>query len=71
MAFDNEQKGQKNYLDHGYNTVIYYTITSFVLLNYDLINQIQNLEDPWLHKIPLNALQLKNCLILPRNANIN
>jgi len=52
MAFDNEQKGQKNYLDRGYNTVIYHIVTSFVLLNYDPINQIQNLEDPWLHKTP-------------------
>src|SRR6185369_4227251 len=28
MAFDNEQKGQKNYLDHGYNTVTFHTVTS-------------------------------------------
>ncbi len=50
---------QKNYLDCGYNTVIYHTVTSFVLLNYDPINQIQNLENPWLHKTPLNVLQIK------------
>ncbi|CAG8697259.1 34237_t:CDS:2, partial [Racocetra persica] len=27
IAFDNEQKGQKNYLDHGYNKVIFHTVT--------------------------------------------
>ena len=42
MAFDNEQKGQKNYLDHDYNIVIYHTVTSFVLFNYNSIDQIQN-----------------------------
>src|SRR3989337_1168431 len=30
LAFDNEQKGQKNYLDRGHNTVIFHTVTSFV-----------------------------------------
>jgi len=30
LAFDNEQKGQKNYLDRGLNTVIFHTVTSFV-----------------------------------------
>ncbi|KAF0450684.1 hypothetical protein F8M41_002144 [Gigaspora margarita] len=29
LAFDNEQKGQKNYLDHEYNTVIFHTVTNF------------------------------------------
>ena len=38
IAFDNEQKGQKNYLDHDYNTVVYHTVTSFVLFNYNSID---------------------------------
>jgi len=58
MAFDNEQKGQKNYLDHGYNTVVYHTVTSFVLFNYNSNDQIQN-QDPWLHKTSLNTLQIQ------------
>src|SRR6266511_2843937 len=33
LAFDNEQKGQKNYLDQGFNTIIYHIITSFVTFN--------------------------------------
>ena len=32
LAFDNEQRGQYNYLDCGYNTVIYYTVTNFIIL---------------------------------------
>ena len=30
LAFDNEQKGQKNYLDRGYNMVVFHTVMSFV-----------------------------------------
>src|SRR6185369_12331051 len=33
LAFDNEQKGQKNYLDRGSNIVIYHIVTSFVAFN--------------------------------------
>lgn len=47
LAFDNEQKGQKNYLDRGHNTVIFHTVTSFVAFNYDQNNNIQ-ITDPWL-----------------------
>ena len=50
MAFDNEQKGQKNYLDPSYNTVTFHTVTSFVAFNLDSNNQIQSLEDPWLYE---------------------
>jgi len=53
MAFDNEQNGQKNYLDHGYNTV-----TSFVSFNFDPNNQIQALKDPWLYET-LNSSQIE------------
>ena len=49
LAFDNEQKGQKNYLDRGSNTVIFHTVTSFVGFNYDYNNNIQNNIDPWLY----------------------
>ncbi len=35
LIFDNEQKGQKNYLDQRHNTVIFHTVTSFVTFNYD------------------------------------
>jgi len=48
LAFDNEQKGQKNYLDRGHNTVIFHTVTSFVAFNYDQNNNIQ-ITDPWLY----------------------
>ena len=58
MAFDNEQKGQKNYLDRGYNTVVYHTVTSFVLFNFNPADQTQNFENPWLHKT-LNTLQIQ------------
>ena len=61
MAFDNKQKGQKNYLDHGYNTIVYHTITSFVLFNYNSIDQIQN-QDLWLHKTPLIHYKFKSYL---------
>ena len=44
LAFDNEQKGQKNYLDRGWNTVMFHIVTSFIALNYDQINNVQNTE---------------------------
>jgi len=50
LAFDNEQKGQKNYLDRGFNTVIYHIVTSFVAFNMDSKNELQHECDPWLHK---------------------
>ncbi|RHZ81568.1 hypothetical protein Glove_117g420 [Diversispora epigaea] len=48
LAFDNEQKGQKNYLDRRYNTVIFYIVTSFVAFNYDQDIHAQ-ITDPWLY----------------------
>ncbi|CAG8543481.1 5509_t:CDS:2 [Diversispora eburnea] len=51
LTFDNEQKGQKNYLDRGYNTVVFHTVTSFVTFNYDQSNNVQD-TDPWLHFEP-------------------
>ncbi len=48
LAFDNKQKGQKNYLDRGHNTVIFHTVISFVAFNYDQNNNIQ-ITDPWLY----------------------
>ncbi|RHZ57719.1 hypothetical protein Glove_384g16 [Diversispora epigaea] len=48
LAFDNEQKGQKNYLDCGYNTVIFHIVTSFVAFNYDQDIHVQ-ITDPWLY----------------------
>ena len=44
LAFDNEQKGQKNYLDRRYNTVIFHTVTSFVAFNYNQSNNIRNTD---------------------------
>ena len=35
LAFDNEQKDQKNYLDRGHNMIIFHTVTSFVAFNYN------------------------------------
>ena len=50
LAFDNEQKGQKNYLDRGSNIVIYHIVTSFVAFNMESQNEIQHHNTPWLHK---------------------
>src|SRR6185312_7278821 len=47
FAFDNEQKGQKNYLDRGYNTVVFHTVTSFVAFNMSSQNNIQCSNTPW------------------------
>ncbi|RIB04656.1 hypothetical protein C2G38_2221792 [Gigaspora rosea] len=46
IAFDNEQWGQYNYLDRGYNTVIYHTVTSFVALNINKKNLVQFTTNP-------------------------
>ncbi|KAF0444001.1 hypothetical protein F8M41_003508 [Gigaspora margarita] len=59
MAFDNELKGQKNYLDREYKKVIFHMVTSFVLFNFDPTNQIQNFENSWLHQ-NLNMSQIEN-----------
>ncbi|GBC22372.2 hypothetical protein GLOIN_2v1770734 [Rhizophagus irregularis DAOM 181602=DAOM 197198] len=56
LAFDNEQRGQKNYLDRGFNTVIFHVITSFVAFNMKSQNEIQHTNIPWLHN-SLNRLQ--------------
>jgi hypothetical protein len=58
LAFDNEQKGQKNYLDRGNNTVIFHTVTSFISFNFDPTDNIQVLESPWLHR-KLNSIQIQ------------
>ncbi len=58
LAFDNEQRGQKNYLDRGYNTVIYHIITSFVTFNMSSQNKIQHTDSPWTYH-SLNKLQLE------------
>ncbi|KAF0441058.1 hypothetical protein F8M41_004012 [Gigaspora margarita] len=47
LAFDNEQKGQKNYLDQGSNTVVYHIVTSIVAFNMILQNRIQYTNLPW------------------------
>ncbi len=46
LAFDNKQRGQKNYLDRGFNTVIYHIITSFVSFNIEPQNKIQHTDSP-------------------------
>ncbi|RHZ86610.1 hypothetical protein Glove_48g190 [Diversispora epigaea] len=48
LAFDNEQKRQKNYLDHEFNTVVFYTdtVTSFIACNFDFSNKNQYITDP-------------------------
>src|SRR6185369_752241 len=56
LAFDNEQKGQKNYLDHGSNIVIYHIVTSFVVFDMEPQNEMQCSNTPWLHN-SLNRLQ--------------
>ncbi|CAG8481033.1 6224_t:CDS:2, partial [Scutellospora calospora] len=47
LAFDNEQRGQRNYLDQGFNTVVYHVITSLVSFNIVLQNKIQHINLPW------------------------
>ncbi|RIB16285.1 hypothetical protein C2G38_2038690 [Gigaspora rosea] len=49
LAFDNEQRGQHNYLDRGYNTVIYHTVMSFVALNMNKNDLTQFVIAPWLN----------------------
>lgn len=56
LAFDNEQRGQKNYLDRGFNTMIFHIVTSFVAFNMGSQNKIQSVNLPWLHS-SLNRLQ--------------
>src|SRR6185437_11922280 len=48
MAFDNEQRGQKNYLDRGSNTVTFHIVTSFLAFNIGLQNYIQHTSIPWI-----------------------
>lgn len=49
IGFDNEQKGQKNYLDRGFNKVIFHIVTSFVAFNMESNNEIQHKDNPWMH----------------------
>ncbi|RIB30042.1 hypothetical protein C2G38_2027186 [Gigaspora rosea] len=60
LAFDNEQRGQKNYLDRGFNTVIYHVVTSFVGFNMAPLNKIQHTNSPWafssLDRLPYEEL---------------
>jgi len=56
LAFDNEQRGQKNYLDRRFNTIIFHIITSFIAFNMGSQNKIQSTNSPWLHS-SLNRLQ--------------
>ncbi|RHZ80675.1 hypothetical protein Glove_132g173 [Diversispora epigaea] len=49
LAFDNEQRGQKNYLDRRFNTVTFHTVTSFVAFDIDSQNKVQQINDPWLY----------------------
>src|SRR5207302_10207029 len=69
MAFDNEQKGLKNYLDRGNNTVIFHTVTSFVGFNFDPTETMQFDKDPWLHK-KLNPLQIEQLFDITPNMKI-
>ncbi|CAG8451077.1 5489_t:CDS:10, partial [Scutellospora calospora] len=63
LAFDNEQRGQYNYLDREYNTVIYHTVTSFVAFNIDKKNLVQFTTNPWCYNL-LNNLQYKELYYL-------
>jgi hypothetical protein len=58
LAFDNEQKGIKNYLDRNYNTVTFHTVTSFLSFNFDAADQMQIIEEPWLYQ-NLNLSQIQ------------
>src|SRR5215213_597816 len=50
MAFGNEQKDQKYYLDCDFNTVIYHIVTSLVAFNIGSKIKIQHNQEPWLYK---------------------
>ncbi|KAF0411264.1 hypothetical protein F8M41_008221 [Gigaspora margarita] len=54
----NEQRGQKNYLDQGFNIVIYHVVTSFVVVNMASLNKIQYTSLPWAYN-SLNRSQYK------------
>ena len=56
LAFDNEQRRQKNYLNRGSNTVIFHIVTSFVAFNMASQNKIQYTNSPWAYH-SLNRLQ--------------
>ncbi|RHZ52550.1 hypothetical protein Glove_460g24 [Diversispora epigaea] len=62
LAFDNEQKGQKNYLDRGFNTVVFHTVTSFIACNFDFSDKNQYITDPWISNslTEINIQQLFN-----------
>ncbi|RIB04524.1 hypothetical protein C2G38_2048366 [Gigaspora rosea] len=57
LAFNNEQRGQKNYLDRGFNTVIYHIVTSFVVFNMSSQNRIQHITNSTWAYNSLNILQ--------------
>jgi hypothetical protein len=58
LAFDNEQKGVKNYLDQNYNTVVFHTVSNFLAFNFDPIDQTQTIQEPWLNQ-KLNSSQIE------------
>ncbi|RHZ44823.1 hypothetical protein Glove_709g82 [Diversispora epigaea] len=62
LAFDNKQKGQKNYLDRGFNTVVFHTVTSFIACNFDFSDKNQYITDPWISNslTEINIQQLFN-----------
>lgn len=51
LAFDNEQRGQKTYLDRGFNTMVYHVVTSFVGFNMASHNKIQYTDSPWAYSL--------------------
>lgn len=51
LAFDNEQRGQKTYLDRGFNTMVYHVVTSFVGFNMASHNKIQHTNSPWAYSL--------------------
>jgi len=46
LIFNNEQRGQKNYLDQESNIVIFHIITSFIAFNMTSQNKIQHTNSP-------------------------
>ncbi|KAF0480858.1 hypothetical protein F8M41_023643 [Gigaspora margarita] len=72
LAFNNKQKGQKNYLDQGSNIVVYHIVTSFVAFNMISQDRIQYTNLPWAFNkiLRIEKEYAQNAMPLPRLSEI-